>query len=124
MHVGAGLPLSASLVGSGKLRCSYSWHVQVEIPECGARLLMGSKAFWHSIPLKQSVKNMRPKSAREVPTALQMVAIKKAVQQHPTIIVADLLPASSVTNKLDFQHLQEQQVRCALLQPLCVVLPT
>ena len=81
---------------------------------------MGSKAFWKAIPFKQSVKYMRAKSAREVPTALQMVAIKGGVQLHPTILVADLLPASSGITNLDFQHLQEQQVCCVLLD-LCVL---
>ena len=102
------------------LHHTYPWHVQVAIPAHGARLLMGSNAFWKAIPSKQSVKNMRAKVAREVPTALQMVAIKGGVQLHPTIFVADLLPASSCVTNLDFQHMQKQQVRCSLLN-LCVL---
>lgn len=94
--------------------------MQVAIPAHGARLLMGSKAFWKAIPFKQSVKTVRAKSAREVPTVLQMVAIKGGVQLHPTILVADLLPVSSGTTKLDLQHMQEQQV-CYSLLDLCVL---
>ena len=110
----AGLPLSAFVGRPRRLRCTDSWHVQVAIPAHGARLLMGSKAFWKAIPFKQSVKYMRAKSAREVPTALQMVAIKGEAQLHPTILVADLLPVGSSVTQLDFPHMQEQQVRCSL----------
>lgn len=94
---------------------SDSWHLQVALPVHGARLLMGSKAFWHSIPFKQSVNSMRYKSAREAPTALQVVAVKEGVQVHPTIFVADFLPVGSGATQLDFQHLQKQKVGTALL---------
>ena len=116
----AGLPLSAFLGRPKTLHYTYSRHVQVAIPAHGARLLMGSNAFWKAIPFKQSVKNMRAKSAREVPTALQMVAIKGEAQLHPTVLVADLLPVGSSITQLDFHHMQEQQVRCSLLN-LCVL---
>ena len=76
---------------------------------------MGSKAFWQSIPFKQSVNSVRSRSAKEAPTALQMVAIKEGVQVHPTIFVADFLPAGYGATKLDFQHLQKQKVGTVLL---------
>ena len=77
--------------------------------------MMGSKAFWQSIPVKQSVKSVRSRSAREAPTALLMVAIKEGVQVHPTIFVADFLPAGYGATSLDFQHLQKQKVGTVLL---------
>lgn len=89
--------------------------MQVALPVQGARLLMGSKAFWQSIPFKQSVKGVRCKSAREAPTALQMVAINDGVQLHPTIFVADLLPVGCATNQLDFQLLKKQEVSTAIV---------
>ena len=101
------------------LNSNYSWHVQVAIPKHGARLLMGSKAFWESIPFKQSVKGVRCKSSREAPTALQVVAIKEGAQKHPTIFVADFLPVGSGANNLNFQHLQKQKVDIAVFL-LCV----
>ena len=124
-HLGvAGLIWSAFLGRPRKLCYTYSWHVQVAIPEKGARLLMGSKAFWQAIPLKQSVKNMSARSAREVPTALQMVAVKGEAQLHTTILVVDLLPASlgqlwRHQSRLP-AHAGAAGALCTL-QPLCLV---
>lgn len=111
------LPAFQAFAFQGRTLAPYSncsWHLQVVIPKHGARLLMASKAFWQSIPFKQSVKGVRTKSAREAPTALQMMVIKEGVLVHPTIFVADFLPVGSSAIKLDFQHLQKHKVGSAL----------
>ena len=83
--------------------------LQVALPAGGARLLMGSKSFWESIPLKQSVKSVRCKPAREAPPALQRVAMKEPGKAQPTIFVADLLPVGPPhATQLDFQLMKKQ----------------
>lgn len=83
--------------------------LQVTIPAGGARLIMASGPFWQSVALTQSVKQVRYRSAKDATGALQLTAVQQGgIKADPTILVLDLVPATSANSIIDLRLLCKQ----------------